>query len=192
MALTVRGALHRRHARLARASRAGSCIEAWREQRRRAAAALMVGPSPVTPFERQVIVDAGEHYETGTFTWLPAPRSRSTRSRVPKNERPPRRCRGARDAGIPGVPRLVAVSVLPARGRAAAGTRVSRRRHALQQSARARSRRLTDGGLRRSGGQDRELSHGARTQNSERLKPEPRAESPAARAQNPEPRTQNR
>ena len=29
----------------------------------------MVGPVPVTPFARQVIVDAGDHYETGTFRW---------------------------------------------------------------------------------------------------------------------------
>ncbi len=32
--------------------------------------ALMVGPMPVTPFHRAVIVDAGESYSTGTFTWF--------------------------------------------------------------------------------------------------------------------------
>ncbi len=31
--------------------------------------ALMVGPMPVTPLTRAVIVDAGDHYETGTFSW---------------------------------------------------------------------------------------------------------------------------
>jgi len=29
----------------------------------------MVGPSPLWPFSRQVIVDAGDHYEYGTFSW---------------------------------------------------------------------------------------------------------------------------
>ena len=29
----------------------------------------MVGPAPITPFSREVIVDAGDHYETGTFSW---------------------------------------------------------------------------------------------------------------------------
>jgi hypothetical protein len=29
----------------------------------------MVGPIPVTPARRAVIIDAGEHYETGTFSW---------------------------------------------------------------------------------------------------------------------------
>ena len=31
--------------------------------------ALMVGPRLVTPATRDVIVDAGNHYESGTFTW---------------------------------------------------------------------------------------------------------------------------
>jgi hypothetical protein len=31
----------------------------------------MVGPAPFTPFTRVVIVDAGDHYETGLFTWWP-------------------------------------------------------------------------------------------------------------------------
>jgi hypothetical protein len=29
----------------------------------------MVGPVPITPFRRTVIVDAGEHYVTGTFAF---------------------------------------------------------------------------------------------------------------------------
>jgi inner membrane protein len=45
--------------------------ESWRTERGRDARALMVGPLPVTPFRRTVIVDAGEHYETGTFSWFP-------------------------------------------------------------------------------------------------------------------------
>jgi inner membrane protein len=31
--------------------------------------ALMVGPVALTPLTRTVIVDAGDHYETGTFSW---------------------------------------------------------------------------------------------------------------------------
>jgi inner membrane protein len=33
--------------------------------------ALMVGPMPVTPFRRAVVIDAGDRYATGTFSWLP-------------------------------------------------------------------------------------------------------------------------
>ena len=50
---------------------------------------LMVGPSPITPFRRQVIVDAGTHYETGTFDWLPT-QVRFDAAIVPKNDRDPR------------------------------------------------------------------------------------------------------
>ena len=43
----------------------------WRDIRGQSPRALMVGPLPFTPFTRVVIVDAGDHYETGTFTWWP-------------------------------------------------------------------------------------------------------------------------
>ena len=43
----------------------------WRDVRGQSPRALMVGPLPFTPFTRVVIVDAGDHYETGTFTWWP-------------------------------------------------------------------------------------------------------------------------
>jgi hypothetical protein len=48
----------------------------------------MVGPVPVTPFERTVIVDAGDHYETGTLTWLPT-RVTFNPVAVPKNDQNP-------------------------------------------------------------------------------------------------------
>jgi inner membrane protein len=32
---------------------------------------LMVGPVPVTPFRKALIIDAGDHYRTGAFTWSP-------------------------------------------------------------------------------------------------------------------------
>jgi inner membrane protein len=45
--------------------------DTWREVRGVTPRALMVGPLPFTPFTRTVIVDAGDRYETGTFTWWP-------------------------------------------------------------------------------------------------------------------------
>jgi len=61
----------------------------WRDVRGSAPRALMVGPVPFTPFARVVIVDAGDHYETGLFRWWsmsvsfdPAP--------IPKNAGDPR------------------------------------------------------------------------------------------------------
>jgi inner membrane protein len=41
----------------------------WRDVRGSAPRALMVGPVPFTPFARVVIVDVGDHYETGLFRW---------------------------------------------------------------------------------------------------------------------------
>jgi inner membrane protein len=54
----------------ARAARA-VVADVWRETRNTEPRALMVGPNPFTPFTRTVIVDAGDRYETGTFTWWP-------------------------------------------------------------------------------------------------------------------------
>ena len=45
--------------------------DTWRQARGVTPRALMVGPLPFTPFTRTVIVDAGDRYETGTFTWWP-------------------------------------------------------------------------------------------------------------------------
>lgn len=50
---------------------------------------LMVGPVPVTPFRRQVIVDAGINYETGTFDWF-GRRMTLGPAVVPKNDTDPR------------------------------------------------------------------------------------------------------
>jgi inner membrane protein len=54
-------------ARLAR----DAVVDTWRQTHGTVPRALMVGPLPVTPLSRQVIVDAGDHYETGIFTWWP-------------------------------------------------------------------------------------------------------------------------
>lgn len=55
----------------AQAARA-AVSETWRATRGTSPRALLVGPLPVTPFTRRVIIDAGDRYETGTFTWWPA------------------------------------------------------------------------------------------------------------------------
>jgi inner membrane protein len=50
----------------------GIVSDAWKEAHGVEPRALMVGPVPLWPFSRQVIIDAGDHYETGTFSWLRA------------------------------------------------------------------------------------------------------------------------
>lgn len=45
--------------------------DTWRETSGIAPRALMVGPAPLTPFTRVVIIDAGDRYEVGTFRWWP-------------------------------------------------------------------------------------------------------------------------
>jgi hypothetical protein len=60
----------------------------WRAQRGYDPSALMVGPVPVSPFTHEVIVDAGDHYETGTYRFW-SPRLQLDATRVPKNELAP-------------------------------------------------------------------------------------------------------
>jgi inner membrane protein len=71
-----------------RAARA-HVINVWQEQYGAPPPALMVGPVPVTPFTRQVIVDAGNHYETGTFSWFPMRVTFDT-AMIPKQDDDPR------------------------------------------------------------------------------------------------------
>jgi len=54
----------------ARAAR-GIVENIWRDARGTEPRAMMVGPVPLSPFTREVIVDAGDHYELGTFSWWP-------------------------------------------------------------------------------------------------------------------------
>jgi inner membrane protein len=70
----------------------------WHDMRRASPVALMVGPVPITPFTREVIVDAGDHYETGTFSWWSrrregyvgqAPTLTMSPERTPKNDDKP-------------------------------------------------------------------------------------------------------
>lgn len=54
---------------LAQSSRA-SVLEQWRAAAGREPRALMVGPVFLDPFHKQVIVDRGDSYDTGRFSWL--------------------------------------------------------------------------------------------------------------------------
>lgn len=45
--------------------------DAWVARTGRPSRALMVGPVALTPFRKSVIVDAGDRYVEGTFTWFP-------------------------------------------------------------------------------------------------------------------------
>ena len=63
-------------------------IREWRAERGYDPSALMVGPVPVSPFSRQVIIDAGDHYETGVYRFS-SPRLQLDAMRIPKNEQAP-------------------------------------------------------------------------------------------------------
>jgi len=73
------------NARLAR----NVVLEQWRIERGGLPVGLMVGPLPITPFRRQIVVDAGINYETGTFNWLPL-RVTFDPAIVPKGDDDPR------------------------------------------------------------------------------------------------------
>ena len=72
----------------ARAAR-GEMIDRWHQVEGQPPHALMVGPIPVTPLQRQLIIDAGDRYETGMFTWQPR-NIRFDQDDVPKNDVDPR------------------------------------------------------------------------------------------------------
>jgi inner membrane protein len=83
-------------------------IQVWRDARGAEPRSLMVGPLPVTPFRRQVIVDSGDRYEIGTFAW-PAAVTFSPDT-VPKNHEAAQVIQ-ARDA--PGVRQFLVWSRFP-------------------------------------------------------------------------------
>ena len=72
----------------ARTARA-EMIDRWHQVEGQPPQALMVGPIPVTPLQRQIIIDAGDRYETGMFTWRPR-NIRFDTDDVPKNDADPR------------------------------------------------------------------------------------------------------
>ena len=46
-------------------------LDEWNRTHPMPPQALMVGPAPIDPFRKTIIIDNGDHYRTGTFTWLP-------------------------------------------------------------------------------------------------------------------------
>jgi inner membrane protein len=64
-------------------------VDRWQQVAGQPPQAVMVGPVPVTPMRRDVIIDAGDHYETGIFTWQPR-NIRFDQAFVAKNDRDPR------------------------------------------------------------------------------------------------------
>ena len=61
---------------------------AWIERHGAPPVALMVGPRAVTPLSRDIIVDAGDRYVTGTFAWWPT-RVAFDADEVPKRDSDP-------------------------------------------------------------------------------------------------------
>jgi inner membrane protein len=54
----------------ARAARADVAV-AWTNANGRPPVKLMVGPVPINPLRKTIIVDGGDYYQRGTFEWLP-------------------------------------------------------------------------------------------------------------------------
>jgi inner membrane protein len=71
----------------ARAAR-GVVEDRWIEAMGSAPQKLMVGPAPVDPFRKSIIVDTGDTYMRGTFSWYPR-NIRFDPVQVPKNHRSP-------------------------------------------------------------------------------------------------------
>ena len=84
----------------ARAAEA-AVLNAWRQQHG-TPHALMVGPTPFDPLTKTIVVDAGTHYRTGTFTWLPRRLTLDGRS-VRKNDDHPATAAARRDPRIAGI-----------------------------------------------------------------------------------------
>jgi inner membrane protein len=60
-------------------------LGAWTSRSGQPPHSLMVGPLPLTPLRKTVVVDAGDRYVVGTFGWLPARVSFEPEA-VPKND----------------------------------------------------------------------------------------------------------
>lgn len=85
-------------ARLAR----GMVQDAWIAHRDAPPRQLMVGPVAINPFRKTVIVEAGDHYAEGSFSWFP-PRVSFDADVTPKNDGAPAVAAAARDPEIGGI-----------------------------------------------------------------------------------------
>jgi inner membrane protein len=100
-------------------------LEAWIAEGGAPPLAVMVGPAPIDPLQRSVIVDLGDHYRTGTFSWRSG-RARFDAARVARREHDPAVGRALADGRIRAVltwARFPYYEVAPAPG----GTRVTLR-----------------------------------------------------------------
>lgn len=66
----------------------GIVADGWKAAHGTDVRGLMVGPLPLWAFSRQVIVDAGDHYEYGTFSWWQRAATFAP-EKVPKNSDAP-------------------------------------------------------------------------------------------------------
>jgi inner membrane protein len=73
--------------------------DAWRGVRGTEPVRVMVGPAPLTPFTRVVIVDAADRYEVGTFRWWPIGVTFEPMS-IPKNDRGPEVARASEQSRL--------------------------------------------------------------------------------------------
>ena len=62
----------------------GAVLDAWLMARGEEPRAAMVGPAPLNPLRKAIIIDAGDHYQTGTLTWYPRA-VRFAPGTIPKN-----------------------------------------------------------------------------------------------------------
>lgn len=75
--------------------------EAWVARGGQPPRALMVGPAPITPFRKSIILDAGDHYVEGTFGWFPT--RVSFGDLTPKNDGAPGVAMAREDSAVAGL-----------------------------------------------------------------------------------------
>lgn len=74
-------------------------LDIWTEQHGRAPLALMVGPRPVTPLQRQVVIADGDEYVTGRYHAREGRLELDSR-RIPRNEDEPAAIRARHDERV--------------------------------------------------------------------------------------------
>jgi inner membrane protein len=85
----------------ARAARA-IVQDAWIARTGEAPRALMVGPVPLNPFRRTIILDAGDRYYEGMFRWMPR-QIAFGETATPKNDSRPEIARASEDRRVHGI-----------------------------------------------------------------------------------------